>query len=338
MAFAPFGGTATILDAAQTITGGVTSTKHDELQELLDDDHTQYVANAIPRTVTAVHTLNPAAPGAPFTLGANALNQLIVGLNADKLDGKESPVGDIVGTTDAQTLSSKTLTTPTIASFINATHNHLNAAGGGTLDAAAIASGVLPVVRGGTGVTTVTGSGDLVLNTSPTIITPFIASFVNANHNHENAAGGGQLDHGLALTGLLDDDHTQYALLAGRAGGQTLNGGTAAGDDLDLNSTTNATKGNVNVGTDGSTVIVGGALSVLGFFAGAGAVQQTPPPAVVDATGAGPAGAIPSMAVSDPAFTAAFPAASGAIDVIVASILFELNGLRAALAAYSLIV
>lgn len=41
-------------------------------------------------------------------------------------------------------------------------------------------------------------------------------------------AAGGVTDHG-ALTGLGDDDHAQYALLAGRAGGQTLVGG-AAGD------------------------------------------------------------------------------------------------------------
>lgn len=36
------------------------------------------------------------------------------------------------------TIASPTLTTPTIASFTNATHNHLNAAGGGTLGAAAV--------------------------------------------------------------------------------------------------------------------------------------------------------------------------------------------------------
>lgn len=41
------------------------------------------------------------------------------------------------------------------------------------------------------------------------------------------------LDHG-ALLGLADDDHAQYALLAGRAGGQTLKGGTAAADLLRL--------------------------------------------------------------------------------------------------------
>ena len=30
-------------------------------------------------------------------------------------------------------------------------------------------------------------------------------------HSHQNNPQGGQIDHGLALTGLLDDDHTQYA-------------------------------------------------------------------------------------------------------------------------------
>ena len=46
--------------------------------------------------------------------------------------------GTVVGTTDSQVLSNKTLTTPTIASFTNATHNHTNAAGGGTITSAAI--------------------------------------------------------------------------------------------------------------------------------------------------------------------------------------------------------
>lgn len=42
--------------------------------------------------------------------------------------------GAVVGTTNTQTLTNKTLTTPTIASLANATHTHLNAAGGGALD------------------------------------------------------------------------------------------------------------------------------------------------------------------------------------------------------------
>ncbi len=40
--------------------------------------------------------------------------------------------------TFAATLANKTLTTPTIASFVNATHSHLNAAGGGTITKASI--------------------------------------------------------------------------------------------------------------------------------------------------------------------------------------------------------
>jgi hypothetical protein len=57
------------------------------------------------------------------------------------------------------------------------------------------------------------------------------------------------LDHG-SIGGLGDDDHAQYALLAGRAGGQSLNGGTAASDNLSLSSTTNATKGKINLGAN----------------------------------------------------------------------------------------
>src|ERR1043166_3901454 len=121
---------------------------------------------------------------------------------------------------------SPTIVTPTIASFTNAQHTHQNAAGGGTRDAAAIASGTLPIARGGTGNTTgtattnanltgpitsvgnatsiasQTGTGSkFVVDTSPTIITPTIASFVNATHNHESAAGGGTLAAAaLALT------------------------------------------------------------------------------------------------------------------------------------------
>jgi len=71
------------------------------------------------------------------------------------------------------------------------------------------------------------------------------------------AATGGSSDHG-ALTGLADDDHTQYALLAGRSGGQIITGGTASGDDITLRSTTNATKGDIFLADQGGNVTVGG--------------------------------------------------------------------------------
>lgn len=62
---------------------------HGLLGGLSDDDHTNYVHLTVVRTIVAVHQFNPASAGAPFTLGANALNQLVTGLNADQVDGIE---------------------------------------------------------------------------------------------------------------------------------------------------------------------------------------------------------------------------------------------------------
>jgi len=56
------------------------------------------------------------------------------------------------------------------------------------------------------------------------------------------------LDHG-SIGGLADDDHTEYALLLGRASGQTLYGGIAAGESLILHSTFHATKGSIKLGS-----------------------------------------------------------------------------------------
>jgi len=58
------------------------------------------------------------------------------------------------------------------------------------------------------------------------------------------------------LLNLAADDHTQYALLAGRAGGQVLTGGTASGDDVRITSTANATKGTINLGSATTGVFI----------------------------------------------------------------------------------
>ncbi len=56
----------------------------------------------------------------------------------------------------------------------------------------------------------------------------------------------GASDHG-NLAGLLDDDHTQYALLAGRAGDQLLHGGTAATEELQLRGSSDADLGFIRI-------------------------------------------------------------------------------------------
>ena len=60
-----------------------------------------------------------------------------------------------------------------------------------------------------------------------------------------------------AWSPLSNDTYTQYALLAGRAGGQSLRGGSAASDNLTLDSTANATKGNVLINPTGGRVGIG---------------------------------------------------------------------------------
>jgi hypothetical protein len=66
------------------------------------------------------------------------------------------------------------------------------------------------------------------------------------NGSSWSAFAGGVSDHG-ALTGLGDDDHSIYGLLAGRAGGQSLIGGTGSGESLTLDGTSHATHGGVRV-------------------------------------------------------------------------------------------
>jgi hypothetical protein len=50
--------------------------------------------------------------------------------------GVHGVTGSVVGTTDTQTLTNKTLTTPTIASFVNATHDHSSSANAGAINVA----------------------------------------------------------------------------------------------------------------------------------------------------------------------------------------------------------
>ena len=52
-----------------------------------------------------------------------------------------------------------------------------------------------------------TGTGSLVFGSSPTIVTPTIASFANAGHDHADAAGGGQL---LSTSALSDTANIAY--------------------------------------------------------------------------------------------------------------------------------
>lgn len=81
------------------------------------------------------------------------------------------PIVDVSDTTDSANGTTKKLTvtnlftTPTIASFTNATHNHTNAPGGGQLTDSALSSAI-GIAKGGTGQTTATEAFDALAPTT----------------------------------------------------------------------------------------------------------------------------------------------------------------------------
>lgn len=95
------------------------------------------------------------------------------------------------------------------------------------------------------------------------------SAFATAGHGHVHSA----------LSSLLNDDHTQYQLLVGRAGGQSIIGGTASGNNLELISTSHATKGLIKLGAASAFDEVNSRLGI-GLLA---------PTAIIDSQGTVPA-------------------------------------------------
>lgn len=108
----------------------------------------------------------------PFTINSQTL---VTNLNADYLRGKVPPSGDIVGTTDTQTLTNKTLTLPTFGStgvaFTGSTSGSI------IVRAASVASGTIEVPSV-TGIQTFVATGAVGVVTSGMIAD---LSIVNAD-------------------------------------------------------------------------------------------------------------------------------------------------------------
>jgi len=112
----------------------------------------------------------------------------------------------LIAQTAPDTLTGRTLTAGSAKISIT---NGNGVAGNPTVDLGNVAAADLS--------NAVTGSGSIVLATSPTIVTPTIASFANATHTHQNAAGGGALSTAALTSGTLGVDR-------GGTGANTLTG------------------------------------------------------------------------------------------------------------------
>lgn len=121
--------------------------------------------------------------------------------------------GDVT-LTGAQNLTNKTLTTPTIASFTNATHNHTNAAGGGQLTAttALNATGTpssATYLRGDNTWAALSATGDASTNTSTSVDGEVVVFSGTGGKTLKRATGSGlaKLTSGVLSTATAGTDY-----------------------------------------------------------------------------------------------------------------------------------
>lgn len=151
---------------------------------------------------------------APFIVNSNVL---VSNLNAQFLNGKSAPSGSIVGTTDGQTLSGKTLTLPTIqgtgANFSGSTSGTTN------LKASAVAGSTTITLPATTG--TVVTTGD-----SGTVTSTMIAnnSIVNADINSSAAIAYSKLS--LSNSIVNGDINSSAAIAVSKLAANTISGVT----------------------------------------------------------------------------------------------------------------
>lgn len=149
--------------------------------------------------------------GSVQCLHVNALGQ-ISGTGVDCGSGGGGGVSSLTGTSNQITVvngsTTPTVSIPSTFTFPGTVTNALNIFGSTT------SAQLATLLSDETGAAS--GSPLSVFNQSPTIVTPTIASFTNATHNHTNAAGGGTL----TLAGAaFPNQGTTTTLLHGNASG-----------------------------------------------------------------------------------------------------------------------
>lgn len=209
-----------------------------------------YLGAAIAWTYGAAGATSLMSVGTSSVLGQLSL-QTGSGLEAIRIDASQQVGIGVIPTVELEvlgTITGTTITGANVTSGVDPGHTHT----GASLSTIDISDDTNLV--GGSGITLNDDTLDLDINSLAVAtiaagdFVPFWDITVTADNKKITFANlEGTIDHG-NIAGTGDDDHSQYALLAGRAGGQTLIGGTASGQDLTLQSTAHATKGSILFG------------------------------------------------------------------------------------------
>ena len=150
-------------------------------------------------------------------------------------------LGNTTTTIAGLTLTSPTLTTPALGTPSSGVLTNC------TGYPASAVSGTLPVANGGTGVTTSTGTGNVVLSTTPTLVTPILGTPTSVTLT--NATG---LPLTTGVTGTLPVANGGTNLSSFTSGGVVYASSTSAlatGSALTFNGTNLSTTGTMQVGT-----------------------------------------------------------------------------------------
>jgi hypothetical protein len=201
-------------------------------------------------------------------------------LNASLLAGKSAPTGDIVGTTDGQVLTNKTLTSPVISSIVNGTFASTIPSVNGTL-----------VSTGSTGTVTSNMIADLNIVNADVAVSAGITygklNLTNSITNADIAVGAGITYGKLSLTGFVTnaDIATSASISVSKLSASTISGitlgsnlatltfgtylsGTSYNGSTAVTIATNATSANTTstiVARDGSGDFTAGTITATDF-------------------------------------------------------------------------